>query len=281
MRLLILFLISIVNICFFTSCGKFLNEDTEFLKHQIRGYLVSADEYLLPNIYYPEGRKRQMFNEPRYDSEGRVESAFCNFDGVQANHKYLYEDNRIILKKNRTDNKPDSAYVYYLVDDRIVSCTVCDYNSLEESIHRYEYSYDMENHLIRIDEIGTALQNVYTLTWKGGNLIGLTKNFVTDSQVVYTSTCKFQYAKHKKYRNVFVPIHFQHYYISLYGVDQILASQRYFGEMISKDIPIVEANPVDYVYRMELDDKGYINKIYHLDSKFHQKVIREYNLVWR
>lgn len=90
--------------------------------------------------------------------------------------------------------------MYHLVDDKIVSCTVCDYNSLEESIHRYEYTYDKDNHLIRIDEIGTLLQSVYTLTWKGGNLIGITENLFTDSQVAYTSTCKFQYTQHKKYR---------------------------------------------------------------------------------
>jgi len=281
MKSLVLVWISIVSICSFTACSKRLDEDVEFSKHQIQGWLVSVDEYLLPNQYYPDGRRTRMFNEPKYDSEGRVESAFCNFVGIPANHHYTYDGSRIVLKKNCIDRETDSAYVYSLVDDRIVSCTICDYNSLEESDHRYEYHYDNHNHLIRIDEVGCKVYRVFTLTWKGGNLIDITESMFEDSSVVFTSSCRFQYVKHKKYRNAFVPIHFQHYLISLYGVDEVLSSQGYFGKMVSEDIPVCEASPVNYVYRMELDSKGYINKIYHLKSDSNDSVIREYNLIWR
>lgn len=281
MRPFIFVLISVINICLFTSCGKQLEAREEFSKHQIKGHLSSVEEYLLPNQYYPEGRRTQMFNEPKYDSEGRVESAYCDFVGISANHHYTYDESKIILRKNCTDREEDSAYVYSLVNDRIVSCVVCEYKSLKESNHRFEYHYDNKNHLIRIDEIGLFNYRIFTFTWKDGNLINITDMMFEGSNNVYNSSTKFKYTRHKKYRNAFVPIHFQHYPIALYGVDEILSSQGYFGEMISKDIPICEANPVEYVYRMELDNNGYINKIYHLDSKSNDKVIREYNLIWR
>lgn len=281
MKHTLILLTYIVILCAFMSCGKSLDKDVDVSHHQIRGHLVSVDEYLLPNQYYPDGLKTQMFSEPKYDSEGRIESAFCNFVGIPANHHYTYDGCRIVLKKNCIDRETDSAYVYSLVDDRIVSCTICDYNSLEESDHRYEYHYDNQNHLIRIDEVGSKVYRVFTLKWKGGNLIDITESMFEDSNVVFTSSCRFQYVKHKKYRNAFVPIHFQHYSIALYGVDEVLSSQGYFGKMVSDDIPVCEASPVNYVYRMELDNRGYINKIYHLRSDSNDTVIREYNLIWR
>ena len=263
------------------SCGKSLDQDVDFSKHQIRGHLVSVDEYLLPNRYYPEGVKTRMFNEPKYDLEGRVASAFCDFVGISANHHYTYDDHEIVLKKNCVDYQEDSAYVYTLVNGRIVSCAVCDYNSLEESGHRYDYHYDNQNHLIRINEIGRYNHCVFALTWKGGNLIDITRNSFDGSSTPYVSSYQFQYVNHKKYKNAFVPIHFQNYSIALYGVDEVLASQGYFGEMVSKDIPICEIGLAKYVYRIELDNRGYIKKIYHLNSSTDDSVVREYNFIWR
>ena len=50
-----------LNVCVFASCSKTLDYADVTSEHRMMRYLYSIEEYLLPNTYYPEGRKLMYF----------------------------------------------------------------------------------------------------------------------------------------------------------------------------------------------------------------------------
>ena len=269
-----------LNVCVFASCSKTLDYADVTSEHRMMRYLYSIEEYLLPNTYYPEGRKLMYFNEPVYDSEGRVVAAYCDFVGIPANHRYEYADDQIVLQKNCIEDS-DSVFVFSIIDNHIVSCSVYPDKNMSDSNHSFEFMYDDRNHLTRIDEFSNnLLVNSIIITWKTDNIINITNNMINNGVIDFISSTSYDYVRNDKFKNAFIPIHFQWDLNGLNGIDEVLASQGYFGIITPKDIPVCEVpdfgSPSSYEF--ELDKKGYIKKINHMNG---DDVVREYNFIWR
>lgn len=279
-RFLSLMAISVI-IQSLTSCSERLDEDITASDHQLIRYLSYIEEYLLPNNYWPEGRLTRLFNEPEYDEEGRIRVAYVDFTGIPANHVYTYSDDQIILRKNCMEDE-DYSHVYTLKDGRIISCHKSSYDDLKPGDEYYEFSYDEQGYLSEIRTYQNEdLEHFISVAWKDGNMISTTKHLILYDGSVYPIITEYSYKRDKKYKGAFMAFYLQFDFFGVYGVDEILAGQGYFGHVISKDIVVTEdqGGGARNDYKVELDKNGNISKVFQLSKT--GKAIREYRLIWR
>lgn len=267
---------------FMLSCAKELSVTGSIGSHCMPRYLSSVTEYLHANSYYPDGAEEKLFYGAKYDHEGRVTNAYCNFVGYSANHLYEYEEDMITLKTNSIDGD-DSTWVYTISDNKIVSCDLYSSTNTKNHVLSFAYEYDDSRHLTRIHEYSSkGKETSIHITWKGENIIDISCTSFSEKDKYY-SNYSYQYAHNKKYKNAFPMIHVMcYYYGGLQGLDEILVSEGYFGTAISKDLPIKEIPSfgAERTYSYTIDKYGYLAKIRQL-GKSESHIIREYSFVWR
>lgn len=266
----------------FCSCSKELVDD-EFIvtDNGMPRILNEVEMYLYPNQYFKEGKTDLLFKNPRYDNFNRIVFAYCNFDGYDANFRYVYEDNSITITMSGKGGVTTTRS-YTLENNIIVCCKERDSDLASE--HIFKYKYDKEGRLSKIDveydlkENSTNEEYAVDIYWKDGNI----------SEVIQTNhngvnqTYLYEYQYYAGYKPEFPSTqHLMNFYIGgVVGVDDILVAEGYFGNSISKDLPIKESfiNNTSNEYKYTIGKYGYVTTISQISKG---KTIRDYYYKWK
>jgi hypothetical protein len=271
--------ISLVAILFLTtSCREELTYNPfESSQYGFTRYLSEISETYYSNNVLSPSETTTIFRNPIYDSNGRVTSAYNNIVGYDANYTYGYSDDTIVTIAMCQSGKVIRRE-YVVRKGVIASCT--ESSSVNDAIKTYTYSYDSSNTLVNItvfDEEYDFYTNI-SLTWEYDNISSV--EMETSS---YTDIYEFVYNDKNERYNGKMPCFFSSCYVigGVYGVDEILSIEGYFGTSISKDLPttVYWNGIVSRVFEYSIDNNGYISTIKQVspDSK---KIYRIYSFKW-
>ena len=265
----LLYTLIVACVLLMSSCSKELfNGEWTTDAHSMPRYLSKVTEYLHANSYHEGGVNTVLFSKPSYDMMSRISMAYHNFWGENANCYYTYAEDAITVNIISADGRVTTRQ-YYLEDGLIRSCIETAGNEL---IGRFEYQYD--NNRITKFFISLDIRDAtFDLVWNDSNLVQVY------SPDLYNG--RFEYQRHDDYKVGLPMFHLASIHNSIGRLDVILMAEGYFGNSISKDLPVKEYTAFNILTRefeYHLDKEGYIDNIKHVRDG---KTIREYNFVWR
>lgn len=237
-------------------------------------YLSEVNEYVYPDRHHPDGCNTVLFSRPNYDSDSRITLAFYNLSGENAQHKYIYGSDKIIVSIGCNTGEIITR-TFFMKDNIINSCT--ETTTVSSEIKQYEYFYDANKRLIKT-AITSDETDAVNIKWDGENLSQV--EYVTSKGTVLEEY-RFEYLHNRKHNAKFPYFQLSCYYLgSVFGIDEILMAEGYYGNSISADLPVKEyfIGILSREFEYSIDDKGYITKISQLADG---KTIRDYNLIWR
>lgn len=242
-------------------------------------YLSEISEtYYSNNVLSASETTTILFRNPTYDSNGRVTSVYNNIVGYDANYTYSYSDNTIETIAMCQSGKVIRRE-YVVKDNVIVYCT--ESSTANDATKTYSFNYDSSNALVNIiihDEESDSHYNI-VITWNYDNISSI--EMVTSS---YTEIYKFEYNEKNNGSVGKMPFFFSSCYFfgGVYGVDEILSIEGYFGTSISKDLPTTEYwnGIVTREFEYSMDNDGYISTVKQISSGS-KKTDRIYSFKWR
>lgn len=218
----------------------------------------------------------ELFSNPNYDNEGKLLNAYVNFIGRQANNTYSYEQNKIVVNSITRDNK--SYISEYALDNNLITSCVESSGSGNEKYY-YSYSYNSDKCLSTINVNKNDISYIITLNWNKGNMVSV--KVLYDSG--YSSIYSYEYTRNKEYTPIFPPFWISCFEIGgVYGVDEILSCQGFFGKSIPNDLINKEYynGNLSKEFEYKLDSEGDIIEVSDINSD-RNRVYRKYTLEWR
>jgi len=218
-----------------------------------------------------------LFNNPEYDKYGKINFAYNNFIGYEANYTYFYSTDEIETIANRKNGEVIKRK-YTLQNNIITSCL--ETTNLNDYIKNYHYSYDSTNMLVKIeisDEEYDSRSEIF-IGWETANISSVEVKLESG----YTSRYDFKYTEMNRCEPN-IPFFFTSCYEigGTYGVDELLSMQNYFGTSISKNLPneVYFNNKISRVFKYEIGKDGSLSKINQI-SIDNNKTIRTYSFRW-
>jgi len=254
-----------------TSCQQELISDSfETSENGMPRYLSKIEE----TTYSTNGLSQEetvsvLFSNPTYDKNGRLVNAYVNFTGREANNAYNYEQNKIIVNSWTRDNI--SGIMEYTLDKGLITSCMESSSDNREKFY-YTYAYDSDKCLCGINvRRGDFTCNV-TINWHKGNIMSIKVLY----EEGFSSLYSYEYSHNNDYRPIFPPFWISCFEIGgVYGVDEILVSQGYFGKSISNDLITKEYfnGNISRNFKYQLDESGNITTV--------SCGNRKYKLEWR
>lgn len=218
-----------------------------------------------------------LFNNPEYDKYGKINFAYNNFTGYEANDTYLYSTDEIVTIANRKNGEVIRRK-YTLQNNIVISCL--ETTNLNNNIKNYQYSYDSIDLLVKIevyDEEYDSRSEIF-IEWEATNILSVEVKL----QSGYTSRYDFKYTE-KNRCDPNIPFFFTSCYEigGTYGIDEILSMQNYFGTSISKYLPneVYFNDKISRVFKYEIGKDGSLSKINQISTD-NSKTIRTYSFRW-
>lgn len=271
------FIVASFVLCMLVSCQQeFTYDPFESSENGMPRYLAKIVEvtYIKSGTSKEECQK-DIFSNPVFDGNGKLQNAYVNFIGREANNTYKYEQDKIMVQSMTRD---DERYVlnYTLNNGLIIKCEESSKKNGKKSC--YAYSYD-SNKCLR--EINVNMDNFYCdiiINWHNGNMMSVKVLYERGDSSIYS----FEYTQDKKYRPIFPSFWTSCFEIGgVYGVDAILSCQGYFGKNISEDLISKEYfnGQLSRRFKYKIDTKGCVTDITDIDSN--NKEVRKYILKWK
>lgn len=218
----------------------------------------------------------ELFSNPNFDSDGKLLNAYVNFTGRQANNAYAYMQDKIVVTSITRDNK---NYVFeYSLDNNIITDCI-ESSDVDNENYHYSYKYNSDKCLSSIIVNKNDDSFTITLNWNKGNMVSV--KVLYDSG--YTSIYSYEYTHDKNYNPIFPQFWISCFEIGgVYGVDEILSSQGFFGKNYSNDLIQKEYfnGNLSREFEYNLDNKGNIVEVLDINSN-RNKILRKYTLEWR
>lgn len=262
-----------------SSCSQELIDNTQFPvgSNGVPRYLIKITELLYHNQYYKDGLETILFSTPTYDEENKIIFAYCNLTGDKANHLYEYNNDSINVIINRRDGIIKNRK-YKLNGNRVISCIENSSNSTDRTL--YNYTYNPNNQLIGISYYSSENSEksyFINIVWNDKNISEV--SWGTTSSILEVST--YEYNKVYDYKPVLPLFNLSCIWMGGFvGIDEVLILEGYFGNCISKDLPIREYfnGMLSYEFEYSIDTDGYITAISQVSRN---EVIKDYFIKWR
>lgn len=270
----------IIGLILLTSCQEELVYDPfETSENGMVRYLSEIKE----TIYSNSGLSQQetisvLFNSPEYDEYGKINFAYNNITGYEANYTYFYSTDEIETIANRKNGEVIKRK-YTLQNNIVISCL--ETSNLNDYIKKYQYSYDSIGQLIKIevsDKEYDSGSKIF-IEWEKANI----SSVEVDLNSGYTTKYDFKYTE-KNHCKPNIPFFFTSCYEigGYYGVDELLSMQNYFGTSVSENLPneVYFNNKISRIFKYEIGKDGSLSKINQLNTD-NNKTIRTYSFKWR
>lgn len=270
----LIFIFAVVLMMSSASCSKQLVDDNTF-QYSERGisrYLSEITEYVYPISSFKKEVSTILFSKPDYDETNRIVFAYINLGEENAYKSYSYGDSEIVVSVSKADGSYENC-TYHLNNNIIQDGII----NTESDSHYYEYWYNDESQLVKILTTHGNKQTQVDITWEDGNII----NIKETSNTNHVTEEKYEYQHNDKYKPSFSMFHLATLNLGVNtGIDQILSSEGYFGNTVSKDLPIKEFHmgSLSREFKYHIDKSGYISKIEQIGKK---RIDREYNFYWK
>lgn len=269
-------IVAALILLFLTSCQQELIYDPfESSEYGMSRYLSKIKETTYTTIFTDdkelshEEKVSILFSNPSYDKNGRLENAYVNFIGQEANNTYNYGQDKItVYSRSRKDvNK----LMEYTLDCGLIT-TCIEYSDDCDQKYYYTYSYNSDKCLNKINvRRGDVTSNII-INWHKGNIMSIKVLY----EEGYSSIYSYDYSHNKDYRPIFPSFWISCFEIGgVYGVDEILSCNGYFGKSIPNDLITKEYynGKLSGEFEYQLDGLGTITVV----SCGKQK----YSLEWR
>lgn len=258
-----------------TSCMEELTyHPFESSQNGFSRYLTEISE---TSYYTNNDGATVLFGNPIYDSNGRVTSVYNNIVGSDANYTYQYTDNAIEITVMCQSGKV-IHWNYVVKDGVIVSCV--ESSTASDAIKTYKFSYDLSNTLVNITVDDGEYDSHFNvaITWDYDNISSVEKVTSSSSEVY-----EFEYNDKNNRYNGEMPFFFSSCYFlgGVYGVDEILSIEGYFGTSISRYIPttVYYNGKVTREFEYSIDNDGYVSAVKEFSSET-KKTYRIYSFKW-
>lgn len=269
----------IIGIILLTSCQEELvYEPFETSENGMGRYLSEIKE----TIYSNSGLSQQetisvLFKNPEYDEYGKINFAYNNFTGYEANYTYIYSTDEIETIANRKNGEVIKRK-YTLKNNIAISCL--ETSNLNDYIKEYQYSYDSNDQLIMIEvsdeEYDSRSEAI--IEWEAANILSVEVKL----QSGYTSRYDFKYTEKNRCKPN-IPLFFSSCFEigGTYGIDEILSMQNYFGISVSKNLPneVYFNDKISRIFKYEIGKDGSLSKINQISTN-NNKTIRTYSFKW-
>jgi len=269
----------VLGLILLSSCQEELIYDPfESSENGMGRYLSEIKE----TIYSNSGLSQQetisvLFNNPEYDEYGKINFAYNNFTGYEANYTYFYTTDEIETIADRKNGEVIKRK-YTLQNNIVISCI--ETSNLTDYIKEYQYYYDSTDQLIKIevsDEEYDSHSETY-IEWEAANISSVEVKL----QSGYTSRYDFKYTEKNRCEPK-IPFFFTSCYEigGTYGIDEILSMQNYFGTSVSKNLPneVYFNEKISRVFKYVIGKDGSLSRINQIDTD-NSKTIRTYSFRW-
>lgn len=271
-------IIASFGLCLLVSCQRelvynpFESSENGFLR-----YLAKIEEVNYSNsVTNSTESSTLIFSNPIFDENGKLQNAYVNFIGREANNSYSYSKDKIIVQSRTRDN--EILLFEYTVDNGVI--TKCEESSnISNNKYDYSYFYDVNKYLTGINVSKEGLSLDIVINWHNGNMMSVKVIY----EEGYSSIYSYIYSGNKNYKPAFPSFWTSCYETgSVYGVDEILTGQGYFGKNISKDLISEEYynGSISRVFEYRIDGEGYICEVLDMTPN-KNKVNKKYVLEWR
>lgn len=269
----------LIILIFLTSCQEELHYNPfESSENGIGRYLSEIKEttYSYSELT-PKETIAVLFNNPKYDKYGKLEFAYNNLSGYEANYTYFYSTDEIETMIYRQMGEVIKRK-YSLQNNIITSCL--ETTNQNDYVKNYHYSYNSKNMLVGIevyDEENNHRSEIF-IAWEAGDISSVEVKFKSG----YTSRYDFKYTE-KNHCEPSIPFFFTSCYEigSTHGVDELLSMQNYFGTSASKNLPseVYFNDKISRIFKYELHKDNCMSKIDQI-STTNNKTIRTYSFRW-
>jgi len=198
-----------------------------------------------------------LFSNPSYDKNGRLENAYVNFIGQEANNTYNYEQDKIIVYSWTREDV--SMLMEYTLDNGLITDCIESSDDNCEKFH-YTYAYNPDRCLNNVNVRRGDFTSNIIINWHKGNIMSIKVIY----EEGYSSIYSYKYSHNKDYRPIFPPFWISCFEIGrAYGIDEILACQGYFGKSISNDLITKEYynGNISRKFEYQLDESGNIRTV--------------------
>lgn len=271
------FIIICFVLCMLASCQQELVYNPfESSENGMPRYLAKIVEVAYTNIGASKTESlTEIFSNPVFDGNGKLQNAYVNFIGREANNTYKYERDKIIVQSRSRDD--ESYLLEYTLDNGIIIRCVESSNGNKKFY--YSYSYDSNKCLRGINVNKDDFYCDIIINWHNGNIMSIKVLYESG----YSSIYSYDYTQNNKYQSRFPSFWISCFEIGgIYGVDEFLSCQGYFGKSISDDLINKEYYDGRLIREFEykLDAEGYIIEVSDMNSS-NNYVNRKYTLEWR